>query len=92
MLSYEFTQSQISFMESYCPADPHFTSNEEIRTIKDKFEVGTLTSEDKYDLRDGVVGFYHQKMQDAGNNTDKVMDYMHSMQSITTVIDYSLYG
>ena len=82
-----FSTEQINFLESYCPENSLFTSPEEIQRIKRELNIGELYSEDKYDLRNEVVKFYRELLQETND-----MKYMTAMQSVTTVIDYSIYA
>lgn len=79
----ELTDEQIKFLEEYAPKDDLFTSYNECNQIIEKFD---LKNQNKLtDLRNAVVNFYVELRKRTGK------DYMISMQSVTSVIDYVFY-
>ncbi len=79
----ELTDEQIKFLEEYVPKDDLFTSYNECNQIIEKFD---LKNQNKLtDLRNAVVNFYVELRKRTGK------DYMISMQSVTSVIDYVFY-
>lgn len=79
----ELTDEQIKFLEEYAPKDDLFTSYDECNQIIEKFD---LKNQNKLtDLRNAVVNFYVELRKRTGK------DYMISMQSVTSVIDYVFY-
>jgi hypothetical protein len=79
----ELTDEQIKFLEEYVPKDDLFTSYDECNQIIEKFD---LKNQNKLtDLRNAVVNFYVELRKRTGK------DYMISMQSVTSVIDYVFY-
>jgi hypothetical protein len=79
----ELTDEQIKFLEEYAPKDDLFTSYNECNQIIEKFD---LKNQNKLtDLRNAVVNFYIELRKRTGK------DYMISMQSVTSVIDYVFY-
>jgi hypothetical protein len=79
------TQEQQIFLMGYCPKNNIFTSNEECDLIIDKFNMKSLSLKELSELRNEVVKFYTLLRR----QTNK--DYMQSMQSVTSVIDYLPY-
>lgn len=79
----ELTDEQTKFLEEYAPKDDLFTSYDECNQIIEKFD---LKNQNKLtDLRNAVVNFYVELRKRTGK------DYMISMQSVTSVIDYVFY-
>ena len=79
----ELTDEQIKFLEEYVPKDDLFTSYNECNQIIEKFD---LKNQNKLtDLRNAVVNFYVELRKRTGK------DYMISMQSVTSEIDYVFY-
>ena len=79
------TQEQQNFLLGYCPKNNIFTSNEECDLIIDKFNMKSLSLKQLSDLRNEVVLFYTLLIKKTNR------DYMQSMQSVTSVIDYLPY-
>ena len=79
------TQEQQKFLMGYRPKDNIFTSNEECDLIIDKFNMKSLSLKELSELRNEVVKFYTLLRRQTNG------DYMQSMQSVTSVIDYLPY-
>lgn len=101
MTQFDFTKEQTNFLLNYTPNDTMFTSSEEMVLIGVMFELTNLTDAQLLNLRNGVVSFYRDKMDeetlfDAKGNykcrTDKYDDYMYAMQSVVAVIDHVRYN
>ena len=71
-----------SFLSSYKPKDRSFTSNAEIKKITDVLGLDEMSASELTEARNNVVRYYSRKMDD-GN-----FDFMPSLQSVTSVIDY----
>ena len=80
-----------NFLNDYMPADPFFTSFDEVYIIKEKvigeliFEKKEVTPENVRQVRNQVVKFY-DKFFEPGS--EQFYDKMNALQSITTAIDY----
>lgn len=92
--------SRKEFLKNYLPENQLFTSELEIELIKDKFNLMNYTPEMLIELRNDVVRFYDDLMDnemewdDEGilHRTSKFDDYLVAMQSVTSVIDYIKYS
>lgn len=80
-----------NFLNDYMPADPFFTSFDEVYIIKEKvigeliFEKKEVTPENVRQVRNQVVKFY-DKFFEPGS--EQFYDKMNALQSVTTAIDY----
>ena len=80
-----------NFLNDYMPADPFFTSFDEVYIIKEKvigeliFEKKEVTPENVRQVRNQIVKFY-DKFFEPGS--EQFYDKMNALQSITTAIDY----
>lgn len=80
-----------NFLNDYMPADPFFTSFDEVYIIKEKvigeliFEKKEVTTENVRHVRNQVVKFF-DKFFEPGS--EQFYDKMNALQSITTAIDY----
>ena len=80
-----------NFLNDYMPADPFFTSFDEVYIIKEKvigeliFEKKEVTPENVRQVRNQVVKFF-DKFFEPGSK--QFYDKMNALQSITTAIDY----
>lgn len=101
MTQFDFTKEQTNFLSNYTPSDKMFTSPGEMVLIGVMFELTDLKDVQLLNLRNAVVSFYRDKMDeetlfDAKGNfklrTDKHDDYMHAMQSVVAVIDHVRYN
>lgn len=86
----ELTPEMKLFLKGYSPKEKHFTSLEEIRLVEDKLNVesyrGSLRA-----LRNSVVQFYDELMDENPTDRDMTYAYMESMMSVTAVIDNYAY-
>lgn len=78
------------FLRGYSPKEKHFTSIEEIRLIEDKLNIESFRSRLRV-LRNAVIQFYNDLMDENPNDKSMVYDYMESMMSVTAVIDNYAY-
>lgn len=76
-----FSNEQKEFLKSYRPKNDMFTSNEECELIISKFNLPKLSLLEMSLCRNAVVKFYSNLMKDN-------YDFMSSLQSVTSVIDY----
>lgn len=84
-----------NFLNDYRPADPIFTSFDEVYTIKEQV-VAELNSENKeitpenvQQVRNQVVRFYDKFFESyTDTRTEKFYDKMEALQSVTAAIDY----
>lgn len=76
-----FSNEQKEFLKSYRPKNDMFTSNEECELIISKFNLPKLSLLEMSLCRNAVVKFYSNLMKDN-------YDFMPSLQSVTSVIDY----
>ena len=86
----ELTSDMKNFLKGYSPKEEHFTSIEEIHLVEDKLNI------DKYRdnlraLRNSVVQFYDELINEDPNNRNTTYAYMESMMSVTAVIDNYAY-
>lgn len=101
MTQFDFTKEQTNFLLNYTPTDKMFTSPGEMVLIGVMFELTNLKDVQLLNLRNDVVSFYRDRMDeetlfDAKGNfkcrTDKHDDYMYAMQSVVAVIDHVRYN
>ena len=89
---YNLSNEQTKFLNEYRPQKMGFTSFNEIKEIKSRFEIGNTVKEtDLQHLRNAVVQFYSEKIESVGNDVNQIMPYIDSMQSVTAVIDTMIY-
>ena len=80
-----------NFLNDYMPADPFFTSFDEVYIIKEKvigeliFEKKEVTPENVRQVRNQIVKFY-DKFFEPGS--EQFYDKMNALQSVTAAIDY----
>lgn len=74
------------FLRGYSPKEKHFTSVEEIRLIEDKLNIKSYRDRLRV-LRNAVVQFYNDLIDEHPNDKSMMYDYMESMMSVTAVID-----
>lgn len=83
------------FLKSYKPEDRHFTSCEEMYLITKKLGLSSKSFEELQEVRNKVVRFYSdimtEEIEKYGRLTDREMDMMSAMQSVTAVIDNLMY-
>lgn len=78
------------FLRGYSPKEKHFTSIEEIRLIEDKLNIESYRDRLRV-LRNAVIQFYNDLIDEHPNDKSMVYDYMESMMSVTAVIDNYMY-
>ena len=86
----ELNSDMINFLKEYSPEEKHITSLKEIRLIEDKLNIDTYRDNLKA-LRNSVVQFYDELIDEDLNNRDMMYAYMESMMSVTAVIDNYAY-
>ena len=86
----ELNPDMINFLKEYSPKEKHITSLKEIRLIEDKLNIDNYRSNLRA-LRNSVVQFYDELIDEDPNNRDMVYAYMESMMSVTAVIDNYAY-
>ena len=80
----------ITFLKEYSPEEKHITSLKEIRLIEDKLNIDNYRNNLRA-LRNSVVQFYDELIDEDPNNRDMMYAYMESMMSVTAVIDNYAY-
>ena len=86
----ELNSDMINFLKEYSPEEKHITSLKEIRLIEDKLNIGNYRNNLRA-LRNSVVQFYDELIDEDPNNRDMMYAYMESMMSVTAVIDNYAY-
>ena len=86
----ELNPDMIIFLKEYSPEEKHITSRKEIRLIEDKLNIAKYSNNLRA-LRNSVVQFYDELVNEDPTNRNKVYDYMESMMSVTAVIDNYTY-
>lgn len=86
----ELNSDMISFLKEYSPEEKHITSLKEIRLIEDKLNIDNYRNNLRA-LRNSVVQFYDELIDEDPNNRDMMYAYMESMMSVTAVIDNYAY-
>ena len=86
----ELNSDMINFLKEYSPEEKHITSLKEIRLIEDKLNIDNYRNNLKA-LRNSVVQFYNELIDEDPNNMDMMYAYMESMMSVTAVIDNYAY-
>ena len=86
----ELNSDMINFLKEYSPEEKHITSLKEIRLIEDKLNIDNYRNNLKA-LRNSVVQFYNELIDEDPNNRDMMYAYMESMMSVTAVIDNYAY-
>ena len=86
----ELNSDMINFLKEYSPEEKHITSLKEIRLIEDKLNIDNYRNNLKA-LRNSVVQFYDELIDEDPNNRDMMYVYMESMMSVTAVIDNYAY-
>ena len=86
----ELNPDMISFLKSYSPKEKHITSLKEIRLIEDKLNIDNYRGNLRA-LRNSVVQFYNELINEDPTNRNMVYAYMESMMSVTAVIDNYAY-
>ena len=86
----ELNSDMINFLKEYSPEEKHTTSLKEIRLIEDKLNIDNYRNNLRA-LRNSVVQFYDELIDENPNNRDMMYAYMESMMSVTAVIDNYAY-
>ena len=86
----ELNSDMINFLKEYSPEEKHITSLKEIRLIEDKLNIDNYRN-NLIALRNSVVQFYDELIDEDPNNRDMMYAYMESMMSVTAVIDNYAY-
>ena len=92
MKYYKLSDEQTKFLNEYHPQKNRITSSKEIDEIKSVLGIGTtLKVSELQSIRNSVVLFYSDKMDSVENDGKKIMYFIDSMQSVTAVIDTTIY-
>ena len=86
----ELNSDMINFLKEYSPEEKHITSLKEIRLIEDKLNIDNYRNNLRA-LRNSVVQFYDELIDEDLNNRDMMYANMESMMSVTAVIDNYAY-
>ena len=86
----ELNSDMINFLKEYSPEEKHITSLKEIRLIEDKLNIDNYRNNLRA-LRNSVVQFYDELIDEDPNNRDMMYAYIESMMSVTAVIDNYAY-
>ena len=86
----ELNPDMIIFLKEYSPEEKHITSLKEIRLIEDKLNIAKYSNNLRA-LRNSVVQFYDELVNEDPTNRNMVYAYMESMMSVTAVIDNYAY-
>ena len=86
----ELTSDMKNFLKGYSPKEKHFTSIEEIRLVEDNLNIANYRN-NLQALRNSVVQFYDELIDENPNDRNMTYDYMESMMSVTAIIDNYIY-
>ena len=86
----DLNPDMVTFLKEYSPEEKHITSLKEIRLIEDKLNIDNYRNNLRA-LRNSVVQFYDELIDEDPNNRDMMYAYMESMMSVTAVIDNYAY-
>lgn len=86
----ELNPDMIIFLKEYSPEEKHITSPKEIRLIEDKLNIAKYNNNLRA-LRNSVVQFYDDLINEDPTNRNMVYAYVESMMSVTAVIDNYAY-
>ena len=86
----ELTSDMKTFLKGYTPKEKHFTSIEEIRLVEDNLNIANYRN-NLQALRNSVVQFYDELIDENPNDRNMTYDYMESMMSVTAIIDNYIY-
>ena len=86
----ELTSDMKTFLKGYSPKEKHFTSIEEIRLVEDNLNIDNYRNNIQA-LRNSVVQFYDELIDENPNDKNMTYAYMESMMSVTAVIDNYIY-
>ena len=90
-----------NFLKNYSPDNAHFTSREEMNTIIENLMLNMYSYDQLRTVRNTVVEFYTNLMDkeimydengEYAGRTDKYFQYLCSMGSVTSTIDYYSYN
>ena len=87
----ELTPDMKAFLKGYSPKEKHFTSIEEIRLVEDNLNIANYRN-NLQALRNSVVEFYDELIDENPNDRNMTYTYMESMMSVTAVIDNYIYN
>ena len=87
----ELTPDMKTFLKGYSPKAKHFTSIEEIRFVEDNLNIANYRNSLQA-LRNSVVEFYDELIDENPNDRNMTYHYMESMMSVTAVIDNYIYN
>ena len=87
----ELTTDMKTFLKGYSPKEKHFTSIEEIRLVEDNLNIDNYRNNIQA-LRNSVVQFYDELIDENPNDRNMTYAYMESMMSVTAVIDNYIYN
>ena len=92
MRYFKLSNEQTKFLNEYHPQKQRITSSKEMDEIKSILGIGTtLKDSELLPLRNSVVQFYSAKMDSVENDVKQIMHFIDSMQSVTAVIDTTIY-
>lgn len=83
----------LQYVRDYKPADDHVTSKEEVERISKHFGLKEMSLMELRNLRDMAVLFFTNislKQKYEGNREDAI-EAVHSMSSVTTIIDMEIF-
>ena len=86
----ELTSDMKTFLKGYSPKEAHFTSIEEIHLVEDKLNIPNY-NDNLRALRNSVVQFYDELINEDPTNRNTAYAYTESMMSVTAVIDNYAY-
>ena len=86
----ELTSDMKTFLKGYSPKEKYFTSIEEIRLVEDNLNIANYRN-NLQALRNSVVQFYDELIDENPNDRNMTYDYMESMMSVTAIIDNYIY-
>ena len=78
------------FLYEYRPVNRMFTTTDEIKRITESLDLNNCKH--LKELRNSIVKYYTECLEIEDRNTDKYFDLILGMQSVTSVIDYYIYG
>ena len=87
----ELTSDMKNFLKGYSPKEEHFTSINEIRLVEDNLNIDNY-KDNLRALRNSVVEFYDELIDENPNDRNMTYAYMESMMSVTAVIDNYIYN
>lgn len=87
-LQHTYFIDTLDWLENYKPEDDHFTSKYEMQEISDNLDLKNKNVEELTEIRNDVVRFYDRLIDKAGDDRNKIHDFMTSMMSVTAVIDH----